>query len=407
MPPLAHLSFTNTTFIPVLHPLLQISKLMHVMAFLGRARGNPAFLDLQSDPGFVTIPEGLALLDWHMGAHTGIDHWTRAEEFILRRRSGEIDLLTHSTVLLNFTGGRMNVLSLAPTLPFDLERNIFETCALSRPVLIPNLMLVAWRVKEWVEPLLYRTIAVEYSRALDGYPIFTWDVLLSAVRSKPASFFHYSVHNLCILVRDEERSNMEELLTVCTGVQKLSLPVETASNGYGPETPLLTAVLALTHLECDDPLSIFENLPPAHSLFSHITHLGLRGMRQHTVQITASYLSLMPRLTHLSFNATWLIPVFQPLLENCKSLWVLVYLGYPGMYLASSDISSDPRFVAMLNSHYLLDWQMGAHAGVDYWSRAEDFIMRRWSGEIDEMEYEIIDDASTQIRYHVPFETIQ
>ncbi|KAJ7126167.1 hypothetical protein C8R44DRAFT_121208 [Mycena epipterygia] len=37
----------------------------------------------------------------------------------------------------------------APILPPELERQIYEICALSRPVLIPKLMLVAWRAKEW------------------------------------------------------------------------------------------------------------------------------------------------------------------------------------------------------------------------------------------------------------------
>jgi hypothetical protein len=36
-----------------------------------------------------------------------------------------------------------------PTLPSELEREIFEICAVSRPVCIPKLVLVAQRVKEW------------------------------------------------------------------------------------------------------------------------------------------------------------------------------------------------------------------------------------------------------------------
>jgi hypothetical protein len=37
----------------------------------------------------------------------------------------------------------------SPTLPRELEREIFELCDLSRPTFIPKLMLVAQRVKEW------------------------------------------------------------------------------------------------------------------------------------------------------------------------------------------------------------------------------------------------------------------
>jgi hypothetical protein len=36
-----------------------------------------------------------------------------------------------------------------PRLPYELERVIFEIAAVSRPTSIPNLMLTAWRVKDW------------------------------------------------------------------------------------------------------------------------------------------------------------------------------------------------------------------------------------------------------------------
>ncbi|KAJ7131272.1 hypothetical protein C8R44DRAFT_871785 [Mycena epipterygia] len=50
------------------------------------------------------------------------------------------------------------------TLRLELERKIFELAALSRPKAIPTLMRVAWRVKLWVEPLLYWPL--KYLRAL-------------------------------------------------------------------------------------------------------------------------------------------------------------------------------------------------------------------------------------------------
>ena len=36
-----------------------------------------------------------------------------------------------------------------PRLPPELERVIFEIAALSYPTTTPNLMLIAWRVKNW------------------------------------------------------------------------------------------------------------------------------------------------------------------------------------------------------------------------------------------------------------------
>jgi hypothetical protein len=43
----------------------------------------------------------------------------------------------------------------SPILPPELERGIFEICAISRPVSIPNLMLVAQRVKEWCVAIFF------------------------------------------------------------------------------------------------------------------------------------------------------------------------------------------------------------------------------------------------------------
>ncbi|KAJ7095067.1 hypothetical protein C8R44DRAFT_813875 [Mycena epipterygia] len=51
-------------------------------------------------------------------------------------------------------------LSIAPRLPPELERLVFESAALSHATDIPNLILVAWRIKNWVEPLLYRAVLV-------------------------------------------------------------------------------------------------------------------------------------------------------------------------------------------------------------------------------------------------------
>ncbi|KAJ6521621.1 hypothetical protein DFH09DRAFT_1424685 [Mycena vulgaris] len=50
----------------------------------------------------------------------------------------------------------------SPTLPPELEQHIFELAAISRPACIPTLMLVARRVKHWVEPLLYRTVVIGF-----------------------------------------------------------------------------------------------------------------------------------------------------------------------------------------------------------------------------------------------------
>ncbi|KAJ7123483.1 hypothetical protein C8R44DRAFT_875674 [Mycena epipterygia] len=114
-----------------------------------------------------------------------------------------------------------------------------------------------------------------------------------------------------------------------------------------------------------------------------------------------SELSLIPQLTHLAFNDADIGPLCGELLETCRSLAVLVFLRSQGGRWVNpshaAELSKDPRFIEMRCVYYLLDWQMGAHAGKDYWSRAESFIVKCRSGEIDVLQYEIPDDESVNL----------
>ncbi|KAF8161930.1 hypothetical protein K438DRAFT_1776210 [Mycena galopus ATCC 62051] len=189
--------------------------------------------------------------------------------------------------------------SLYPFLPIDLERHIFEICARSRPALIPKLMLVAWRVKEWVEPLLYHTITfLEYAaRAIDGYPIFTWRVLLCAIATKPTSFFARSVRNVCLLAHDGLEADLETLLSVCTGVKNLAI-VPAIWRKLRERDRL---VVPLTHLYTHllDPLLCTLSA----SSFTCITRLGVEQWqfsRSPSYAEMCAHLDHMPQLTHLS-----------------------------------------------------------------------------------------------------------
>ncbi|KAF7369499.1 hypothetical protein MVEN_00279700 [Mycena venus] len=250
-------------------------------------------------------------------------------------------------------------------------------------------MLVASRVKKWVEPLLYQTIAVQYTAPFDGYPNFTWDILLAAIRSKPPSFFHSVRHiHLSMHHGSINRTNAEALLSVCTRVENLVLHWADVLDLL----PLI-APLPLKYFTADFT-QFFLYHPPTHRIFTHITHLALGGTVLSAEK--ADELSLVPRLTHLSFERSALVGLSLRLLDTCESLLVLIALVVDSeihnnhrQYLSA--LSRDPRFVTMTNYRYLADWQRGVHAGTDYWTRAEDFIARRRSGEIDALNYNLPD----------------
>ncbi|KAF7369375.1 hypothetical protein MVEN_00266100 [Mycena venus] len=275
-------------------------------------------------------------------------------------------------------------------LPSELERHIFELCACSRPVTIPKLMLVAWRVKEWVEPLLYRTIIISPSEhPIEGYPIFTKRILAAVLHSKPATFFRDSVRYLLLHAVSDDF--VQFTLSRCTGVQNLWAP--------NASVALIDASAArrlpLRHLYTNFTPLFHDDVPLAgQTQFAQLTHLELIGAPPEDTDV-ASTLSHLPRLTHLSFNEEEFIPSCLALLQKCRCLLALISLD--GKSLRSTfheyevDLAKDPRFVVMYSS-WFKDWQKGVHAGMDYWTRAEEFIEKRRSRMIDVTDYEVPDD---------------
>ncbi|KAJ7241571.1 hypothetical protein C8J57DRAFT_1526720 [Mycena rebaudengoi] len=62
--------------------------------------------------------------------------------------------------------------NISPSLPFDLEREIFEMAANRYPETIPALLLVAQRVLQWIEPIFYRTLVFKAKSPRD--PAASW-----------------------------------------------------------------------------------------------------------------------------------------------------------------------------------------------------------------------------------------
>ncbi|KAJ6571218.1 hypothetical protein B0H19DRAFT_658249 [Mycena capillaripes] len=107
-----------------------------------------------------------------------------------------------------------------PRFPPELEREIFEIAAPSLPMAIPTLMLIASRVRDWVEPLLYRVIIVIPSwRHISGFPVVPIDTLLRKIVNKPQSFFAGARHML--LNGAIEAPSIEAILAACPGVTNL------------------------------------------------------------------------------------------------------------------------------------------------------------------------------------------
>ncbi|KAJ7757237.1 hypothetical protein DFH07DRAFT_1060656 [Mycena maculata] len=257
-------------------------------------------------------------------------------------------------------------------------------------------MQVAWRVKYWLEPLLYRTIVLAdrwpTRELLKYYPCCLSPKLLSALRSRPTAFFSANVRHLyCGMTRQEAQM---AALSACTGVENLWIE--------SPKMSLISLLAPLTPKHLGVNLSlILHTFPPTHALFSQLTHLHILNPPHTGTDLDAMCmaLSLIPKLTHLSLDRNrynYLLPTFGlRVLETCRSLAVLVFCS--AMICLGSVVRDmfklvqDARFVniySRLNAPSsrgspLPDWEIGVHGGEDHWRQAERIIEERRFGKID------------------------
>ncbi|KAJ7270131.1 hypothetical protein B0H12DRAFT_1320326 [Mycena haematopus] len=293
---------------------------------------------------------------------------------------------------------------MAQILPPELEREIFEILALSRPVCIPNMMLVAQRVKLWVEPLLYRTLffaeiiesmflpaPARPIQRIDGLPVCNAKTFVDVLRRKSASFLYESVRN--VMIQDVAPDFIIDIVQTCPRIENLSIsaPLKLLDRrGFDVLRP--KQLYCALHDIVDRRTNINTFTLP---IFSQLTHLNLFYFIDESVDSEATVLARwtaigsLQKLTHLSLPSHTTkggLPILSRLLEVCKSLRALVVLRPPPStpsaeiaFLAEHDV----RFVMMrLRSSMSDDWQMGALTGYDHWVCADEFIAKRVSGEV-------------------------
>ncbi|KAJ6505114.1 hypothetical protein C8R45DRAFT_894504 [Mycena sanguinolenta] len=266
-----------------------------------------------------------------------------------------------------------------PRLPLELERRIFEIAALACPTRIPTVMLVARRVKFWVEPLLYRAVFLNYSTTHQllrdlNLPAFTAD----ALERRPSNSFRYVGH---LFIDDAvKRPTLKSWLLACTGVTNLSAWFNCASDIL----PSITSLTNIQYLTIDVRALCSTTVP--FPLFLTITHLELFDFTraaEDSVDRVWGNISLIPRLTHLALNPN--LQHFLPHAALCghTQLQCIVFLS-PRRSLDGSPLCDDSRFVCIdEDMDYYEDWLNGAVFGEDYWALADTFLAARRAGTVD------------------------
>ncbi|KAF7330039.1 hypothetical protein MKEN_00268000 [Mycena kentingensis (nom. inval.)] len=267
-----------------------------------------------------------------------------------------------------------------PRLPPELEREIFELAAQCLQSNL-NLLLVARRVHEWVEPCLYRVVrVVKNSRPLSA--------LLRAMSDNRSSLLVAGVR--CVFFESPAAGTEalnQEILAQCPNVTRVAL-----TPGFSGAAAL-AALEKLGHLEylTANLGRLFPlDIDGTHPVLARVTHLSLLDNLHSDEKQEAILAALpaIPSLTHLRLDFLVAGQV-RRIFETCPRLEILLLnntatQAYSHRFPTARD---EPRVVRIANfstySSFWTDWLRGAYGLADAWQLAEECVRSRLCGEGD------------------------
>ncbi|KAJ7661977.1 hypothetical protein DFH06DRAFT_363198 [Mycena polygramma] len=268
-----------------------------------------------------------------------------------------------------------------PTLPVELERQIFELAAFIHPQCMPNLLLVAHRAKIWIEPIMYEVISI-HMPGRRGFFRLPLRNIAKLITVNPKCVRDYTRH-VCV-VGTGQMDVMIDFLSRCGSVVNVFF-VTSAIRWHPNLLPMLdTQPLQRLSANLRQLFSWDHPIDFSHRVFSRITHLDLMDRRCDDWD-TCSGLAQLPCLTHLSSPAMS-DSTIHGALRHCPLLEVLVIVHSQQLELQQAElnfgtVSDDPRFVRLVVTDRLSDWEMGARGGEDYWIKAKALVDRRRYGK--------------------------
>ncbi|KAJ6535128.1 hypothetical protein B0H19DRAFT_1185048 [Mycena capillaripes] len=273
-----------------------------------------------------------------------------------------------------------------PAFPPELERYICEIAVSLHPQSLRRLILVSRRVKIWMEPLLYKVLTIYSTRRgtlRQIFPRYPSNALAHLFDGRSTSFFHDHVRHICF-VDYHSPEFIAKVLSACDATVNLMFLHEMM--GDPTLLPILDGLPLQRLSVCLDRLFYGVKFDFSRTLFDNITHLDILDWRDEGYH-RWSVLAEMPRLTHLSFSFHDYVPynTCKAVLTCCRRLQVLAVLCSSEdvrkrFNKQRGDLETDPRFVIVMVSDDLLDWEIGAYGGEDYWGVADAMVKGRRLG---------------------------
>nr|GAT59129.1 predicted protein [Mycena chlorophos] len=247
-----------------------------------------------------------------------------------------------------------------PTLPPELEQYIFELAARRYRSSIPAFLRVAQRVHHdvWLQRMLYESLLVDIVRNRPTP---------NECRPAASDFFASRVRHLCVTSSIREHDCLLALLSSCKDapITSLALFVPFPNPDFLPYIPpTLTRPTVDVQYLFGGPLKL--NL--AHPALARITHLDIIQPAYDTWGFWSG-LAQMPALTHLAFRDKYLPHVVASVLAQCGGLQAVGVVWSGGKSGKGEDV------------HRVADWERGVLGEGDFWSRADELILRKTTGQ--------------------------
>lgn len=265
-------------------------------------------------------------------------------------------------------------------LPLELLQDIFELAACSDVSAACRLSLVCRTSNRWTEPLLYRTVILESSRALKAF--------LNAISNKPAGFVPARVKHLGIFTPGPLTA-IQTVLQLCAGVTSLACAVPLPHTLQLPRTSENALVTREQHLlgRQDWDASVLD--PSVTHLRVHLTKSDFTPERLAQLQRLSSltHIAIICRQSPDAFNE--IFPVLQDILDHVPSLAVLLVqvMGRPkrGSQCLVKELNAlasdkEPRLVAE-NAPFSVvrQWEDAARGTGGIWADADVEVGKRTS----------------------------
>ncbi|KAJ7843660.1 hypothetical protein B0H14DRAFT_1011672 [Mycena olivaceomarginata] len=247
-------------------------------------------------------------------------------------------------------------------LPAELQRQVFELAAFLHPECLLELVLVAWRIKEWMQPLLYRTLSIHPRIVQSEFPRLSLGAVAKLSTSQPDALRAHTRHICFVDFRPDDVAPAADFLALCPVTVDLAF-IDTP---WWVAYPDMLGTLPLQRFAfC--PYSLDRELRPApfdgtRAIFSEVTHLDIVDW-EFAHWSDWSGLAQMLKLTHLSTAHPMSRAVVLGILEHCELLEVLV-LRYRAQWRLDEDhksavVTEDPRFVMLVVEDHLAEWKSG------------------------------------------------